>query len=105
MSAFHPKRTLAPLNLSGAMVLDAALNHALHVGIVCLHVRVAVLSALVQTLRPLLGALSFAALSSTLFVAHPQVASRSGSSCPEMVAPHHRSNIPPAFLTSAFHPF
>jgi hypothetical protein len=69
--------------LSGAMVLDAAFNHALHVGIVRRHVRVAVLSPLFQTLRPSLGALSLAPLPSALFVAHPRVASRSVCSCRE----------------------
>ena len=65
------------------MILDAALNHALHVSIVGFHVRVTVFSLLFQTFGPGLGALRFAALSPALFVAHPPVVSSSISSCRE----------------------
>src|SRR4051812_48199231 len=87
------------------MILDAALNHALHVGIVRFPVGGAIIRPLVQALRPFLGALSLSALSSALFDAHPRKASRSVSSCrgPRMISPLPRSSILPAKLTSAAH--
>src|SRR4051794_11220832 len=77
------KADTSATELSGAMILDATLNHALHVGIVRLHVDVAIVSPLFQALRTSLGGLSHAALASALFDAHPRVASRSVSSCRE----------------------
>jgi hypothetical protein len=52
------------------MILDAALNHALNVGIVRFPLSAAVLSSLLQPLRPSLRCLSSAALSFAVVDAH-----------------------------------
>src|SRR3954462_11749535 len=81
------------------MILDAALNHALHVGIFRVPVGVAVMCPLLQALRPSLGALSLAALSSALFDAHPRLTTPSVSSCRGT-----KNEISPALLMSPFPP-